>query len=406
MYDLKKDKLYTKEQKSNILSSDFVKNTGQQSLLPNEMSKDMTNASLQDFEEENFEEENIDSRELSDNKEAKLTKDTKAALKKYEASTKVSEEEEYEEYADYSDDIEDIEVASDLEVSLYDASLYSSDDYNDFAYNEEEKEELAIPQAKAKKSKKEAAPQTCIEFEKGTRAWDEFNNKEQEIIVKHYAPKIRFIALRMKGKLPKHIELNELISSGTVGLIEALKKFKPQLGIRFDSYAESRIRGAMIDELRRLDWFPRSLRTKAKEIKQAIWNLEHEIGRTPTTFELAEFTGLPEKEIESTLEAIDGQLCLSLDSIQETMASVNNSGNEENPYQSTAFAELVDKVAGLIDTLTPREKLVLSLYYNDELNMREASEVMEVTEGRVSQLHTQAINKLRKIFAEQYHDSL
>ncbi len=378
MYDIKKQKLYTKEQKKDLLSSDFIEDTSQDFVLPEQDNKSEL-ASVEDFK----------SSASSHVSKDKIKQGTKEAIEKYEAFE--SSEDSSEDYLDYVDYSEELETFDSLDDGQ---SPYEQD---------EVKQEVAT---KTKKSKKEDVPASCEAFDKGERLWDEFNHKEQEEIVKYYAPKIRFIALRMKGKLPKHIELNELISSGTVGLLEALKKFKPQLGIRFDSYAESRIRGAMIDELRRLDWFPRSLRTKAKDIKQAIWKLEHEIGRTPTTTELAEYTGLPEKEIESTLEAIDGQLCISLDSIQETMASVNNSGNEDNPFQSAAFTELVDKVAGLIDTLTPREKLVLSLYYNDELNMREASEVMEVTEGRVSQLHTQAINKLRKIFAEQYQDSL
>ncbi len=244
------------------------------------------------------------------------------------------------------------------------------------------------------------------EFEQGINAWDNFNQKERENIVKHYAPKIRFIALRMKAKLPKHVDLNELISSGTIGLLEALGKFKPQLAIRFDSYAESRIRGAMIDELRRQDWFPRSLRARVREIDQAVWKLENEHGKTPTTEEIAHYTGLTPKEVDLGLEALQNQLCVSLDAIQDTLSSDGGTNNEEHPFQSTVFNELINKVASIIDTLTPREKLVLSLYYNEELNMREASEVMEITEGRVSQLHAQAITRLRKIFAEKYHDSL
>ncbi len=244
------------------------------------------------------------------------------------------------------------------------------------------------------------------QFELGLYVWEEFDKKGKENIVKHYAPKIRFIALRMKSKLPKHIELNELISSGTIGLLKALSKFKPQLAIKFDSYAESRIRGTMIDELRKMDWFPRSLRSRVREINQAIWNLEHEIGRSPTSQEIANFTGLSEKEVNVGLEALQNQLCISLDAIQDCVAGDSSSNIDENPFQSTAHQELINKVASVIDLLTPREKLVLSLYYNDELNMREAAEVMDITEGRVSQLHTQAITRLRRIFNERFQDSL
>ena len=108
----------------------------------------------------------------------------------------------------------------------------------------------------------ESAPWEALET--GATAWEDFSPAEQEAVVRHYAPKIRFLALRLKVKLPRSVELNEMISSGTLGLMEALGKFRPQLGIRFETYAETRIRGAMLDELRRLDWFPRSLRQRIR----------------------------------------------------------------------------------------------------------------------------------------------
>ena len=111
----------------------------------------------------------------------------------------------------------------------------------------------------------ETAPWEALET--GATAWEDFSPAEQEAVVRHYAPKIRFLALRLKVKLPRSVELNEMISSGTLGLMEALGKFRPQLGIRFETYAETRIRGAMLDELRRLDWFPRSLRQRAQKVR-------------------------------------------------------------------------------------------------------------------------------------------
>ncbi len=322
-----------------------------------------------------------------------------------------------------SDEIEASEDFQENESDYYALQSDFADDFDDnfddnfkeennlFSYKEEKKkkvqEELKNSSpTKGAKEKSNSELEAWEIFEKGDKAWNDFNHRERENIVKHYAPKIRFIALRMKAKLPKHIDLNELISSGTIGLLEALGKFKPQLAIRFDSYAESRIRGAMIDELRKLDWFPRSLRARVREIDNAIWKLENENGKQPNTEEIAKFTGLTEKEVDLGLEALQHQLCVSLDAVQDTLSSEGGAHNEENPFQNTVLLEMVDKVAGLIDTLTPREKLVLSLYYNDELNMREASEVMEITEGRVSQLHAQAISRLRKIFTEKYEDSL
>ncbi|HZF60983.1 MAG TPA: FliA/WhiG family RNA polymerase sigma factor [Desulfovibrio sp.] len=244
------------------------------------------------------------------------------------------------------------------------------------------------------------APCPWEALETGATPWESFSPAEQESVVRHYAPKIRFLALRLKAKLPRSIELGELISSGTLGLMEALGKFRPQLGIRFETYAESRIKGAMLDELRRLDWFPRSLRQRVRVLDEAMRRVEHEQGRQATEDELQKITGLDMRDVRQGLEALQNQLWISLDAIQDTLSGEGPEGGE--PFRSTALQELVERVAPLIDRLTPREKLVLSLYYTDELNMRETAEVMGITEGRVSQLHSQALSRLRKEFHNLY----
>lgn len=244
------------------------------------------------------------------------------------------------------------------------------------------------------------APCPWEALETGATPWESFSPAEQESVVRRYAPKIRFLALRLKAKLPRSIELGELISSGTLGLMEALGKFRPQLGIRFETYAESRIKGAMLDELRRLDWFPRSLRQRVRVLDEAMRKVEHEQGRQATEDELQKITGLDMRDVRQGLEALQNQLWISLDAIQDTLSGEGPEGGE--PFRSTALQELVERVAPLIDRLTPREKLVLSLYYTDELNMRETAEVMGITEGRVSQLHSQALSRLRKEFHNLY----
>ena len=244
------------------------------------------------------------------------------------------------------------------------------------------------------------APCPWEALETGATPWESFSPAEQESVVRHYAPKIRFLALRLKAKLPRSIELGELISSGTLGLMEALGKFRPQLGIRFETYAESRIKGAMLDELRRLDWFPRSLRQRVRVLDEAMRKVEHEQGRQATEDELQKITGLDMRDVRQGLEALQNQLWISLDAIQDTLSGEGPEGGK--PFRSTALQELVERVAPLIDRLTPREKLVLSLYYTDELNMRETAEVMGITEGRVSQLHSQALSRLRKEFHNLY----
>jgi RNA polymerase sigma factor for flagellar operon FliA len=245
------------------------------------------------------------------------------------------------------------------------------------------------------------ASETWELFDSGAVSWSECTPAQQDSVVRHFAPKVKYLALRMKARLPRNVELSELVSAGTLGLMESFGKFRPQMGIRFDTYAENRIRGAMLDELRRLDWFPRSLRRRVRILDEAIHKLEHESGESPSEETLARETGLDIKDVREGLEALHNQFCLSLDLIQETLSPMESSEAKE-PFALTASQELIDRVAELIDQLTPREKLVLSLYYTDELNMRETAEVMGITEGRVSQLHSQALSRLRREFAVRH----
>ncbi len=333
--------------------------------------------------------------------------------------SKALDSQSYDEYDDYKDELDELDdenFDNEFDDDFDDEFDVDFDENLDEDFNEDSapksKKKLA---AKAQSDslgthvlapKSDGSLEPWDELEQGVTLWEDFSQRDKEKIVRHYAPKVRFIASRMKAKLPKHIELSELVSAGTLGLLEALGKFKAQFAIRFDSYASSRIRGAMIDELRRLDWFPRSLRAKVKEINQAVWRIESEFGRTPTVEELVEATGLSEKDVNTGLEALQNQLCVSLDSIQDYVSNESGTNDLEDPFKNTAFVELIDKVSGVIDVLTPREKLVLSLYYTEELNMREASEVMDITEGRVSQLHTQAIARIRRVFEDQFQDSM
>lgn len=239
------------------------------------------------------------------------------------------------------------------------------------------------------------------DFNSGKTAWKDFSHAQQEAIVRHFAPKIKYLAIRLKSRLPQNVELSDLVSAGTLGLMEAFGKFKPDLNVKFDTYAESRIRGAMLDELRGMDWLPRSLRQRVRILDEAILRLEGVSGSVPTEEQLAVETGLDAKDVRQGLEALQAKLCLSLDAIQDTFAG-DGANTEDEPYAMTAEQEILERVTSLIDQLTPREKLVLSLYYTDELNMRETAEVMGITEGRVSQLHSQALIRLRREFISAY----
>jgi RNA polymerase sigma factor for flagellar operon FliA len=224
-------------------------------------------------------------------------------------------------------------------------------------------------------------------LESGQTLWEDLDPRGREAVVRHYAPNIKIIGLRLKAKLPRSVELGELLSAGSMGLVEALMKFNPGRGIKFETYAESRIKGAMLDELRRMDWFSRSLRSRIRQVEAAGRKLESELGGPARGADIAAASGLNQQEVESCLEIVQNQMCVSIEALSENLVSAKGSHQDNDPFQKTAFQELVDKVAGLIDELTPREKLVLSLYYGEELNMRETAEVMDITEGRVSQLH-------------------
>ena len=241
-----------------------------------------------------------------------------------------------------------------------------------------------------------------LSFEAGAKSWQDFAQADRQEIVRHYPPKIKLLALRLKAKLPPSVELGELLSAGALGLMEALGRFKPEMGIKFETFAESRIKGAMLDELRKLDWFSRGQRHRVRVIDEAIRKLESASDATPTVEQLSEVTGLSRKEVSQAMEAMQSQLCLSLDAITENLTSFKHQQIDNEPYKSAALKEIIDKLALLIDELTPREQLVLSLYYVEELNMRETSEVMGITEGRVSQLHSQALAKLRGKFNAQF----
>ncbi|MDR0828348.1 MAG: FliA/WhiG family RNA polymerase sigma factor [Desulfovibrio sp.] len=244
-----------------------------------------------------------------------------------------------------------------------------------------------------------------VRFDEGGLAWSDCTGAQQEKIVRHFAPKVKYLALRLKSRLPRNVELSDLISSGTLGLMESFGKFQAGLGIKFDTYAENRIRGAMLDELRRMDWFPRSLRRIVRTLDEAVHKLERESGLTPSEEALAGETGLGIAEVREGLEALHNQFTVSLELIQESMTSTENFLSDE-PFSSASTHELIDRIAELIEQLTAREKLVLSLYYAEELNMRETAEVMGITEGRVSQLHAQALTRLRREFNMRYGELL
>ena len=224
--------------------------------------------------------------------------------------------------------------------------------------------------------------------------------RRDELILE-YAPQIKFVAHRLAMRLPPHIEVDDLISAGVIGLIDAIEKFDPSRNIQFKTYAEFRIKGAMLDELRAQDWVPRSVRQKAALLERAYAEIEQRERRPATDEEVAEFLRLEMEEFYDLLTRSRGLSLISIETDDEDsllnrriLESLTVDA-EESPLAHLRRKELQQILGRIIDALPRREKEVVSLYYYDELTMKEIGHVLGITESRVSQIHTQAMLRMR-----------
>jgi RNA polymerase sigma factor for flagellar operon FliA len=218
----------------------------------------------------------------------------------------------------------------------------------------------------------------------------------------------------MSSGLPAHVDEADLISYGMVGLINAVERFEPEREIKFETYAITRIKGAIIDELRALDWVPRSVRARAREIERAHSKLEHRLQRTPTDEEMAEELGLSLPEFQESLLKISNSTVVALDELwsvsdasgdQVSLLDTLQDFDAPDPQSLLDASELKDRLAEAISDLPEREKLVIALYYYENLTLREIGEVLGVTESRISQLHTKAVLRLKsRLQAENVRD--
>jgi RNA polymerase sigma factor for flagellar operon FliA len=229
------------------------------------------------------------------------------------------------------------------------------------------------------------------------------DERARERLVVAYSPLVKFIAGRMASGLPSHVEESDLISYGLLGLIGAIERFDPDREIKFETYAIARIKGAIIDELRSLDWVPRSVRARAREIERAIVELERTLMRAPTDEEIAAKVGISEDELEKSLSDISRSSMAALDELwspqgggdQVALIDTIEDTTGPDPEFSLEQTELNEALAEAIARLPEREKLVVTLYYYEELTLREIGEVLGVTESRISQLHTKAVLRLK-----------
>ena len=223
---------------------------------------------------------------------------------------------------------------------------------------------------------------------------------EQENILLEHLPVVRFLARRIHERLPQHVDMEDLVSAGVVGLMDAFAKFDPDKKVQFRSYAQFRIRGAIIDSLRTLDWSPRELRRKGRAVEEAIRVLTSRLGRAPGETEIASELGLSLEEYQQLLGDLKGLEIGTLhverneDSGEEELAYIPGRP-EEDPLFRCLRGELEERLAEAINQLPDRERLVMTLYYYEEMTMREIGLALGVVESRVSQVHASAVAHLR-----------
>jgi RNA polymerase sigma factor for flagellar operon FliA len=235
--------------------------------------------------------------------------------------------------------------------------------------------------------------------------------QQKDKLIMEYAPLIKFIAQKIAVRLPANIELDDLISSGVIGLMDAIEKYDPSRDNKFKTYAEFRIRGSILDELRAQDWVPRSVRDKAKMLDRALIELEASLGRSATDDEVAQRLGCSLDDFHDLLNQVKPVSVLSIDDAatfsnvdKKSILNLLESCKLSNPFNQLNLKSVKDIVATAIEELPERQRLVLSLYYYEDLNLKEIGRVLRVTESRVSQLHAQAISRLRAKLTQYFEE--
>lgn len=242
--------------------------------------------------------------------------------------------------------------------------------------------------------------------------WREYcNTKDPQIrdfLIKKYSPLVKYVAGKVAVGMPHSVEFDDLVSYGTFGLLDAIEKFDPEKEVKFKTYAMTRVRGSIFDELRTMDWIPRSIRQKAKQLEKIIVEIENRMGRTADDEEIAKELDISVEEFHELISKISGTSLVSLndfwygseDSDELSYMETIESPSTMNPDVLVEREEIKNHIVDAIKKLPEREKKVIVLYYYEDLTLKEIGEVLEVTESRVSQLHTKAIMRLRGRLAQ------
>lgn len=244
--------------------------------------------------------------------------------------------------------------------------------------------------------------------EEELKLWIEYkktgNAEIREKLILKYAPLVKYVAGKVAIGMPKKIEFDDLVGYGIFGLLDAIDKFDPARKTKFKTYAITRIRGAIFDELRSIDWVPRTVRQKAKQLDKVLTELEDQLERTPTDEEIAQALEISEKELQKLYLSLSSTTIHSFndpiysddsDGEQATVVNTIEASSGYNPEMISEKEEIKKMIGQIIEELSDKEKQVLILYYYEDLTLKEIGQVLQVTESRVSQLHTKAIFKLK-----------
>lgn len=241
-------------------------------------------------------------------------------------------------------------------------------------------------------------------MDKIEKLWEKYSTtKDKQIkdqLIVNYIPLVKYVAGKVSIQVGQYVEFDDLVSSGIFGLIDAIDKYDYRAGNKFETYATLRIRGSMIDAIRKLDWIPRSIRQKNKKIEIAYRKLEQELNREPTDEELARELEISVKELEEEMRKANVSALVSLDEERgddghSTLYDASSNNLDATPEDEYSKKELKEMLVEALDTLNEKEKIVISLYYFDDLTLKEIAKVLEVTDSRVSQIHSKALFKLQ-----------
>ncbi|QGG48195.1 RNA polymerase sigma factor WhiG [Heliorestis convoluta] len=246
------------------------------------------------------------------------------------------------------------------------------------------------------------------------RLWKQYkvskDDTAREELILLYAPLVKYVAGRLSMLLPPNVDRDDLTSYGIFGLIDAIEKFDLSRGLKFETYAIARIRGSILDGLRAMDWVPASLRQKAKEVEKTMASLAHQLGREATDEEVAQAMGITSKDYQKIIHDLKATTLLSLDEYwpsdrdkSETVSLIETivDENVEDPGMSIEFQEIKEILTKAIDRLSDKEQKVIALYYYEGLTLKEIGVVLQLSESRISQIHTKAILRLRGQLARQ-----